>query len=221
VRISLIFAFYFPFFCLQGAPLDTAAKEIVEAGAFLNGRGLCPACSGNLSRRLDSERIVITVSGKHKGSLTIEDTLLVNMQGISQDREKQPSAETLIHIAIYEGLEKVGAIMHTHSLNGVVLAQCLKPENFLITEGYELHKVFPGIATHESRLIIPIFENSQDIITMSKEVLSYLKDHPDTYGFLIRGHGFYTWGKDMNETKTRIEAFEYIFEAELKIRTLR
>lgn len=53
---------------------------------------------------------------------------------------------------------------------------------------------------------------------MAAEASSYLQKHPNVCGFLIRGHGFYTWGLDMQEAKNRVEAFEYLFEAKWKSR---
>lgn len=209
-----------PFLMLGAVDLHQAASEIVEAGIFLNRFGLCPATSGNFSMRLDDQFIAVTASGKHKGELKIEDVLMVDMQGKVQNSTKNPSAETLIHTAIYPLLKGVGAILHTHSLNGTVLARLVQPAKVIVTEGYEIHKAFTGITTHESRVEIPIFENTQDIAAMAVEVSAYLQEHPNVYGFLIRNHGFYTWGKDMREAKIRIEAFEYLFESELKFQLL-
>lgn len=217
MRILYVF-FAFLFSCLNLSAIDfkTAAEELVDAGTFLNRFGLCPATSGNFSRRLSNELIAVTVSGKHKGELTPDDVLVVDLNGMGQDSTKKPSAETLMHTAIYSLYKDVGAILHTHSLNGTVLTRLLEKSSELITIGYEIHKVIPGIKTHDSQVIIPIFENSQDIPQMAKDVSAYLQEHPDICGFLIRGHGFYTWGRDMKEAKIRVEAFEYLFESELK-----
>lgn len=199
--------------------LQEAAEEIVQAGIFLNRFGLCPATAGNFSRRLDENLIAVTISGKHKGELTVDDVIVVNLEGKPQGTIKTPSAETLLHTLIYSLYPDAGAALHTHSANGVVLTRLLRFESTLVTEGYEMHKVF-GIPTHESTLIIPIFENSQDYLELSAEVTDYLRQHPKTFGLLLRGHGFYTWGRDMKETRNRVEAFEHIFECELKQRTV-
>jgi methylthioribulose-1-phosphate dehydratase len=206
-----------PFLNLFSVSFDQAADEIVEAGAFLNRFGLCPATSGNISRRLEEQVVVVTASGKHKGELTTEDVLIVDLNGNAKGTTQKPSAETLLHTAIYALFKDVGAVLHTHSLNGVVLTRLMPCEKRLVTQGYEIHKVFPRIKTHDSCLEIPIFENSQELSTMASEVTTYLQEHPQCYGFLIRGHGFYTWGRDMKEAKIRVEAFEYLFETELKI----
>lgn len=206
-----------PLLCFSSVPFDQASREIVEAGVFLNRFGLCPSTSGNISVRLEESKVAVNVSGKHKGELTIDDVLIVDLEGKPQASNKKPSAETLIHTAIYSLFPEMNAVLHTHTLNGTVLARLVDPDKVLITEGYELHKAF-GIDTHESTLQIPIFENSQDMTLLSAEITSYLQEHPNVYGILIRGHGLYTWGRDMREAKIRVEAFEYLFESEWKFR---
>ncbi len=197
---------------------DKAAEQIVEAGAFLHRSNLCPATSGNISVRTDSGLIAITSSGKHKGALKPADIMLVDLDGIAIDKNRKPSAETLLHTLVYSFYPEAGAVIHTHTLYGTVLSRMVAPNTELVTVGYELHKVFPGITTHESTLHIPIFENSQNMALLAEEVEGYLTQDSNVYGFLIRDHGLYTWGRDMNEAKNRIEAFEYLFESELLIR---
>ena len=210
------FIFLFPCLKLLAISFDQAAEDIIQAGIFLNKFGLCPATSGNFSRRLEDGLIAVTASGKHKGELTSEDVLLVDFDANVKGSTKKPSDETLIHTAIYAINKDVGAILHTHSLNGIVLSRLVNPHKTLVTRGYEIHKAFTGIKTHESEIEIPIFENTQDIGAMAKEISQYLEEHSNIFGFLIRGHGFYAWGRDMKEAKIRVEAFEYLFESELK-----
>lgn len=192
-----------------------AAEEIVEVGHFLNELGLCSATAGNFSKRVDSDLFAITVSGKHKGELTPNDVMLVNGEGKSLDSSKKPSAETALHMVVYRLFPKTGAVLHTHSVNGTVLSRLLAPKTAFVTEGYEIHKAF-GIPTHESTLELPIFENSQDYPALSAEIAAYLETHPQVFGFFLRSHGLYTWGKDIKEAKIRTEAFEFLFDCELK-----
>jgi methylthioribulose-1-phosphate dehydratase len=58
---------------------------------------------------------------------------------------------------------------------------------------------------------IPIFPNSQDIATLSLEVKAYLDQNPNTFGFLLGGHGLYAWGNSLAEAKRHTEAFEFLF----------
>lgn len=195
------------------------SQALIDAGRFLYGRGWSPATSSNYSARLTHSEALLTVSGKHKGQLTTDDLLAVDMQGRSLEAGKKPSAETLLHTQLYRWKPEIGAVLHTHSVNATVLSRlCLSDS--LVFADYELQKAFSGIATHESQVVVPIFDNDQDIDRLASRVQPWLDAHPDCVGYLIRGHGLYTWGAQMSDALRQIEAFEFLFECELKMRTL-
>ncbi len=194
------------------------AQVIVEAGRFLDSKGWVPATSGNISVRVDDNRVAITSSGRHKGRLKPEDILLVDLEGIPLE-DKKPSAETLIHTLIYRLYPEVRAVVHTHSPNATLISRLAKGRVEL--EDYELLKAFPEINTHETKVSVPVFENDQDMKRLSSKVEEYLKKHPNTYGFLIASHGLYTWGRNMDSALMHVEAYEFLFECELKLMSIR
>ena len=69
-----------------------------------------------------------------------------------------------------------------------------------------------GVKTHEHQEWIPVFENSQDIPALAKEVEALLKQDPRPHGFLLRSHGLYTWGEDVAEARRHVEIFEFLLE---------
>ena len=193
--------------------------EIIEAGRFLYARGWSPATSSNYSTRLSASQALLTVSGKHKGQLGPDDVLATDLAGNSLEPGKKPSAETLLHTQLYSWRPEIGAVLHTHSVNATVLSR-LTPGDSIEFEDYELQKAFSGVSTHESRVLVPIFDNDQDIARLAAKVQPWLEAHPDCVGYLIRGHGLYTWGARMSDTLRQIEAFEFLFECELKARAI-
>ncbi len=201
------------------ATREHLAQAIIDAGRFLYDRGWSPATSSNYSARLTSAELLLTVSGKHKGQLTPDELLAVDMNGQSLEPDKKPSAETLLHTQLYCWKPEIGAVLHTHSVNATVLSRvCLSDS--LVFADYELQKAFSGIVTHESQVLVPIFDNDQDIERLASRVQPWLEQHPDCVGYLIRGHGLYTWGARMSDALRQIEAFEFLFECELKMRAL-
>ena len=44
---------------------------------------------------------------------------------------------------------------------------------------------------------------------------------PNTWGYLIAGHGLYAWGKDISEARRHLDAFEFMLGCELEMRRLR
>ncbi|MBV6750805.1 methylthioribulose 1-phosphate dehydratase [Pseudomonas chlororaphis] len=199
---------------------EQLSLEIIEAGRFLYGRGWSPATSSNYSTRLSASQALLTVSGKHKGQLGPDDVLATDLAGNSLEPGKKPSAETLLHTQLYTWRAGIGAVLHTHSVNATVLSR-MTPGEFIDFEDYELQKAFSGVTTHESRVRVPIFDNDQDIARLAAKVQPWLDAHPECVGYLIRGHGLYTWGARMSDALRQIEAFEFLFECELKVRSLR
>jgi methylthioribulose-1-phosphate dehydratase len=195
------------------------AQAIVDAGRFLHGRGWSPATSSNYSSRLTDSQALLTVSGKHKGQLTTDDLLTVDMNGQSLEEGKKPSAETLLHTQLYRWKPEIGAVLHTHSVNATVLSKLCSGDSLTFVD-YELQKAFSGVATHESEVVVPIFDNDQNIDRLASHIQPWLDEHADCVGYLIRGHGLYTWGSQMSDALRQIEAFEFLFECEQKMRLL-
>lgn len=190
-----------------------AAEQLVRAGAFLFSRGWVPATSGNFSARLPGGEIAITVSGRHKGYLASGDIMRVDGEGRPVATDKRPSAETLLHTQLYARYPQVSAVLHTHSRNATLLSR--KVKGAVVLEGYEVLKAFRGIETHDTSVVVPVFPNDQDIPRLAAQVDAWLDTHPRTWGYLIAGHGLYTWGADMDETLRHLEAFEFLFDCEL------
>lgn len=196
------------------------AKELVECIHFLHQKGFAPATSSNYSFRLpESPTINISASGMDKGSFSVADLMEVDLQGISLDDLRKPSAETLLHTLIYEQQPDVGCVLHTHTIYNTVLSSIFEKQGHLVLEGFEVLKGLSGIRTHESKVAVPIFVNSQDMRALAATVKGYWESHPEMHGFLLSGHGLYSWGSTIAEAKRHIEVFEFLFECYYKIHT--
>ena len=171
--------------------------------------------------------LLITASGKDKSALTDDDFVAVDSAGQllpSHDvNGRKSSAETLLHCVIAQSRPDVGAILHTHSLWGTTLSrEALKPqqtEGVIRIEGYEMLKGLEGITTHDTAVDIPVFRNSQDMVELSAQIKEALitpdgsqPESPLPHGFLLSGHGLYTWGQNLAEARRHIEIFEFLFE---------
>lgn len=177
-------------------------------------RGWSPATSSNYSLRFNDETCVLTSSGKHKGRLQPEEILLVDMHGQSVGSNTgKPSAETLLHTQLYQFDKSIGAVLHTHSPNSVMISEFLG-KDVLVLEGWELLKALSGINTHETKVTVPIFENTQDIACLAQQVNEKMKSS-HLHAYLIKGHGIYTWGKDLDECFRHLEALESLMAYEL------
>lgn len=194
------------------------ADQLIAAGRFLFERGWVPATSGNFSARLPDGRLVLTVSGRHKGRLTHDDLLLADRDGNSLDG-RRPSAETRLHVQIYRRFPEAGCVLHPHTVNATLLSRLHADQ--LVLQDYELLKAFPGVDTHECRVTVPIFANDQDIRRLAGVVDTYMGSHDVLHGYLIAGHGFYTWGSTVEDALRHVEAFEFLFDCEMRLRGIR
>ena len=191
-----------------------AARQLIAAGRFMDSKGWVPATSGNFSVRLPDGTIAITVSGRHKGRLQADDIMRINSDAAALDG-KQASAEAVLHTALYKRYPDSQAVLHPHTLNATLVSRLFGPE--IVLENYELLKALRGIITHESRVVVPIFANDQNIPRLAERVERYLDRHVDCYGYIIAGHGLYTWGNSVQETLRHLEALDFLFDCELRL----
>jgi methylthioribulose-1-phosphate dehydratase len=196
------------------AELARAAEAIVEVGRRLDARNLAPATAGNYSIRLSDGTLAVTASGVHKGRLSLGDVLRVSAEGQALDG-KVPSAETVLHCLIYAIDPGAGAALHTHSVAGTVLSRSLAGAHAIVLSGYELLKIFPGIATHATSVSLPLVDNSQDMRALADELRATLLAQPRLLpAFYIRGHGLYAWGSTLEAAEHLIEGCEFLLACE-------
>ena len=193
---------------------ENAAKQIVEAGRRLDARGWAMAGAGNYSARLADGSFAITTSGRHKGHLAPADVMRVDAAGTSVDGRK-PSAETLLHMAVYRCRPEANAVLHTHSVQGVTLSRAVQ-RGTIVLRGYEMAKALPGFATHEDDVAVPVFDNDQDMAQLAQLVERMLNEAPRTPLFILRGHGLYAWAGSMEQAICAIEGAEHMLACELE-----
>lgn len=98
---------------------------------------------GNLSVRLDGERLLVTPSGRRKDELAAADLLIAPLDGSRQGAvvagSARPTSDLAIHRAIYRARPDVRAIAHAHvpaamalTLAGEVPDPAVLPETALL-----------------------------------------------------------------------------------------
>lgn len=187
-----------------------------EVGAMFWQRGWSVGTSSNYSVVLSREplELLVTASGKDKGRLTRGDFVRIGASGKPLgDGQPKSSAETLLHV-IAAAQPEVGAVLHTHSIWSTLLSDLFHPQGGFEISGYEMLKGLEGIKSHDHTSWVEIFENTQDIPALAEQVRERINDAADPlqHGYLIRKHGLYTWGRDLDEARRHVEIFEFLFE---------
>lgn len=193
-----------------------ARAGLIDTAALLYQRGWAFGTSGNYSVvvQADPRRLLVTASGRDKRALTPADFVLIDADGrVIEPAAAKPSAETMLHVVL-AARPGIGSVLHTHSVWNTLLSDRHFTRGSLTIAGYEMLKGLAGITTHESSVDIPIFDNTQDIDALSLDVRARFGDGPSAppHAFLIRGHGLYTWGRDLAEARRHVEILEFLFE---------
>jgi len=149
-------------------------------------------------------RLAITSTGLDKASLTPAQFLEMDEAANVVRGDGRPSAEALLHLAIARGVD-AGA--------NLAYAFCLEHDPFGLAcrtwrhrlGRIEMLKGLEGVRTHKHREWLPILENSQDMIELGERVSKTLRESPGIHGFLLKGHGLYTWGAGLQEAKRHVK----------------
>jgi methylthioribulose-1-phosphate dehydratase len=198
------------------AGCDAQIGSLRDVGAMLWQRGWSLGTSSNYSVVVQREplELLITASGKDKGRLGPGDFVRVNDRGQpTTPGQPKSSAETLLHV-VAASQPGVGAVLHTHSVWGTLLSEFFFEQRGFEVTGYEMLKGLDGVGTHEHREWVEVFDNTQDIPVLAEQVRERMTDRqrPLRHGYLIRRHGLYTWGRDLDEARRHIEIYEFLFE---------
>ena len=110
-------------------------REMIRIERLCYERNLLVAMDGNLSVRLDDGNILATKAGCHKGMLTDDDLVVIDMRGNKIRGQGDPTSEMAMHLACYDARPDVRAVVHAHppisvafTIAGVSMARCVLPE---------------------------------------------------------------------------------------------
>jgi methylthioribulose-1-phosphate dehydratase len=206
-----------------GDPGVASAQPALEidalcaAARWCYARGWIPATSGNFSVRPYTDaraRVLITPSGLDKGTLQRGDLIEVDAEGRVVAGNGKPSAETALHLVLYEARPEAGAILHVHTVWNTLLSARYAAEGYVPLEGYEILKGLSGVTTHAHLERVPVLENTQEYSVLSSQLKNALEKNPGAHGVLLNRHGLYTWGTSVANGRRHLEALEFLFEVE-------
>src|SRR5579871_940624 len=89
-------------------------QDIVDIGRLVYQKGWVAANDGNITIRLDANRILATPTGVSKGMMHPDDMIIVDMKGNKIAGNKERTSEILMHLTIYEMRPDVKSVLHAH-----------------------------------------------------------------------------------------------------------
>lgn len=100
---------------------SAARKQIVEIGKLLYDRNYVVAFDGNVSIRLDENRVLATPTMTSKGRMTEDCLAITDMDG-NPLNDKKASSELAMHLLIYKMRPDISAVCHAHPPHGTAFA---------------------------------------------------------------------------------------------------
>lgn len=89
-------------------------SEMIRAGKDMDSYGLIALSGGNISVRVDKDKILITPSGMIYEFMNEEDLILIDLEGNIIEGKRKPSVDTDAILYIYNNMHKVNSVIHTH-----------------------------------------------------------------------------------------------------------
>jgi L-fuculose-phosphate aldolase len=192
--------------------MSTRAEEqiradIVEAGRRLYARAYIASNDGNISARLDDQRLVTTPKSVSKGFMTPDMMVIVDYEGNKVAGDRDPSTELPMHLEIYRNRPDVNAVVHAHP----PLATGFAVAGIPLTRAV-LAEVITTLGS------IPIAEyGTPSTDELPSAVRKYIKAHD---GMLLANHGAVTCGPSVMGAYYKMETIEHFAKISLVARLL-
>ena len=182
-------------------------REICEVGRRIYQRGYVAANDGNISIRLDADRILCTPTGVSKGFMAEDMLAICNMEGQQLAGQMKISSEIRMHVEVYKLRADIKAVVHAHpptatgfAVAGIDLTQCVLPEVVVSLGGIPLAEYgTPG---------------GPDIVEPMKPLLR------EYDAVLMANHGVVVLGKDVMDAHFKMETVEHFAKIALVARQL-
>lgn len=180
--------------------LNKLKADVLEANLQLPAHGLVTFTWGNVSG-IDREQglVVIKPSGVAYEDLTLENLVVVDLDGNIVEGELRPSSDTPTHLALYKAFHEIGGVVHTHSPWATSWAQASRPIPALgTTHADYYYGEIPVTRPLTQREIGEAYEletGNVIIETFQQQGL----DPTAMPGVLVSGHAPFCWGKNAHE----------------------
>jgi len=143
-------------------------NELIETGRLLYEKGMLAGSDGNLSARIDENRLLITRSGVAKGRLGIDDFVELNIEGELISGNVKPSSETAMHLTVYQNRADIRCCLHSHppfatsfAVAGIELDRNILPEVAVFVGNIPLVEYAPPGTGAISKAIEPLLEKNE------------------------------------------------------------
>lgn len=170
-------------------------EEMCEIGRRVYNKGFAAANDGNISFRLDENRVLCTPTRVSKGFMKPDDLCIVDLDGKQISGKKKRSSEILLHLTIMKTRPDVRSVVHCHPPHATAFAVAHEPIPKCTMPEFEVFLGEVAIAPYET----PGTQNFADTI------IPYIRD---TDTILLANHGTVTAGSDLMDAYFKTEIID-------------
>jgi len=171
-------------------------EALVAACCALAERGLLAGQDGNLSVRLDADRVLVTPAGFAKGALGADDLVEVSADGTHLAGRNQATSELGLHLAAYAARHDVHAVVHAHPVHATAFT--------LLGEGMPDGVLAELMLTVGPVALAPFAHPGT--AEVGRGVARLLVDHD---AVLLAHHGAVTVGRHLQDALFAMESLEH------------
>ena len=180
---------------------------IVEVGRRLYARGYTASNDGNISVRLDGDRLLMTPKSVCKGFMDPAMMCITDLAGRKIAGDRDPSSEMQMHLEVYRQRPDAKAVVHAHPPIATGFAVAGIPLDRAV-----LAEVVTTLGS------VPIAEYATPSTKeLPDAVRKYVKAHD---GMLLANHGALTIGADVFAAYYKMETIEHFAKISLVARLL-
>jgi L-fuculose-phosphate aldolase len=177
-------------------------QDIVEIGRLVYQKGWVAANDGNITVRLDADRILATPTGVSKGMMHPDDLIIVDMQGNKISGRKECTSEITMHLTIYGMRPDIQSVLHAHPPVATGFATAGRPLNLAL-----LPEVIIGLGC------VPLADYG---LPGTPALTEPLKPYIPKYDAIMMGnHGAVCYGEDVYKAFFRMETVEHFAQVSL------
>jgi len=178
--------------------LEALKEKVLKANLDLPNYNLVTFTWGNVSGYdKESGLVVIKPSGVPYDEMTVEDLVVVDLDGNIVEGTKKPSSDTATHLVLYKNFPDIGGVVHTHSPWATSWAQAGESIPALGTTHGDY---FYGDIPCTRRMTQAEISGEYELETGNVIVETFKDIDPAAIpSVLVHGHAPFNWGKDPEE----------------------